>query len=332
MATIRKRGSKWQCIVRRDGRTASKSFAKRVDAVKWGAATEAQADAVGGSLPTRAQTEADTVQAVTVADALAVFRDDVTPTHRSGDREARCIDALLKHHKSFTRLRLDALTSADVSNWRDRRLKQVSPSTVRREMTLLRSAVGHAIGAAAVNVVAQVKRPKADDQRERRLQHGEWQALLDACDAGRNTLIRPLIVLVVETGMRRGELLSMQWRHIDLQRCTVFLPKTKNGHARTVPLSPSAVDVLSSLPRTDDRCIPLSGDCVRQGFERVRRRAGSDDLRFHDLRHECISRLVERGLTLFEVQQVSGHRTLQMLQRYVHLQVSGVVAKLHAAE
>ncbi|WP_371810782.1 site-specific integrase [Ruegeria sp. HKCCD7318] len=166
-------------------------------------------------------------------------------------------------------------------------------------------------------------------QGERRLQAGEWPRLMQACDQDRNKLLRPLLVLAVETAMRRGELLAMEWRYVDLQRCTALLPKTKNGHARTVPLSPVAVETLLAMSRNHDRVFPLSGDCVRQGFDRLRRRAHAEDLRFHDLRHEAISRLVEHGLSLIEVQQVSGHRSLQMLQRYVHLQTDDIVAKLH---
>ncbi len=330
MATIRKRGNKWQCIVRRDGRTASKSFVKRADAVKWGNTVEAQADAVGGTLPTRAQTEADTVQAITLADALIAFRDTVVPTHRSSVNETASINAMLRRDGWLTRTNLTELSAAQVSKWRDRRLKQVAASTVVRELTLLQGAVGNALDTGTVNVVQQIKRPRVDDRRERRLQTDEWQRLMQACDRDRNKMLRPLLVLAVETAMRRGELLSMEWKHVDLDRCTVLLARTKNGRARTVPLSPTAVDVLHQLPRIDDRVLPLSGDCVRQAFERVRERAQVDDIRFHDLRHEAVSRLVERGLSLVEVRQVSGHRTMQMLQRYVHLQVADVVAKLHA--
>lgn len=330
MATIRKRGGKWQCIVRRDNRTASRSFTSKRDAVKWGAATEAAADAVGGSLPVRAQKQEDTVQTVTLADALAAFRDTVVPTHRSSVNETASINAILRRDRWLTRTRLAKLTAADVSKLRDQRLKQVSASTVVREMTLLQGAVGHSLDADATNVVQQVKRPRVHDRRERRLQVGELERLLGACDQDRNRLLRPLIVLALETAMRRGELLAVRWCDVDLERCTLFLPHTKSGHPRTVPLSPVALQTLAELPRTNERILPLSGDCVRQCFERIRARAGISDLRLHDLRHEAISRLVERGLSLIEVQQVSGHRTLQMLQRYVHLQVDDVVAKLHS--
>ncbi len=120
MATINKRPSgKWQATVRREGRSASKSFIKRVDAVRWAREMEMQADT--GAL-TRAA--AHKPSKCTMGEALIVFRDTVTPTHRSGDREARCIDALLKHQKSLCRLRLERLTVTDLTKWRDQRLKQ----------------------------------------------------------------------------------------------------------------------------------------------------------------------------------------------------------------
>ncbi len=328
MATINKRPSgKWQATVRRSGRSASKTFTKRSDAVRWARGTEMRAEL--GELQQPKPVEKD---ARTLSDALIVFRDKVVAIHRSSVNETASVNAILRRDSWLTRTKLTELSAAQLSKWRDRRLKQVAASTVVRELTLLQGAVGHALDAGAINVVQQVKRPRVDDRRERRLQAGEWQRLMQACDQDRNKLLRPLLVLAVETAMRRGELLAMQWRNVDLQRCTTLLPKTKNGHARTVPLSPVAVEVLVALARNDDRVFPLSGDCVRQGFERLRRRAQVEDLRFHDLRHEAVSRLVERGLSLIEVQQVSGHRTLQMLQRYVHLQTADIVAKLHAVE
>lgn len=146
-----------------------------------------------------------------------------------------------------------------------------------------------------------------------------------------NPLVKVALTLALETGMRRGELLSMRWRDLDLQRCTVMLPQTKNGHARTVPLSPAAVETMRALPRTGDRVLPISDNAVRLAWERLRARAGVTDLRFHDLRHDAISRLVERGFSMPEVQLISGHRDTRMLSRYVHLNAADLVAKLWKA-
>ena len=87
--------------------------------------------------------------------------------------------------------------------------------------------------------------------------------------------------------MRRGELLSMEWRNVDLDACTLLLPKTKNGYARLVPLSPRAVAVLAELPRTDDRVLPMTTNAVRLAWQRLRARAGVDDIRLHDLRAQA---------------------------------------------
>ena len=141
--------------------------------------------------------------------------------------------------------------------------------------------------------------------------------------------MKPLLQMALATGMRRGELLGMEWQHVDLVRCTVFLPRTKNGQARTVPLSPDAVRTLSELPCDAPRCFSMSGNAVRLAFDRLRRRAGITDLTFHDIRHEAISRFVESGLSLAQVQMMSGHRDLRMLLRYTHLAVEDIVAKLH---
>ncbi len=86
------------------------------------------------------------------------------------------------------------------------------------------------------------------------------------------------------------------------------------------------------LPSRDDRCLPLSGNSVRLVFERLRQGAGVVDLTFHDLRHEAVSRFVESGSSLAQVQMISGHRDLRMLMRYTHLQTDDIMAKLAAVE
>jgi integrase len=121
-----------------------------------------------------------------------------------------------------------------------------------------------------------------------------------ACDRGRTPLLRPLIVLAIETSMRRSELLDLDWEYVDLRLCVAYLPLTKNGDSRDVPLSRRAVQTLQQLradgPK-DTRVFPLTGNAVRQAFEHLRVRAGMSDLHFHDLRHEAISRLFEKGST-----------------------------------
>ena len=125
---------------------------------------------------------------------------------------------------------------------------------------------------------------------------GEWEKLLNAARAARNPFVEPIIRLARETGMRRGELLDIERKHVDVERRSLNIPMTKNGHARTIPLTLQAIAILRQHQR-DGRLFPITRNAFRLAWERVRQRAGVQDLRFHDLRHEAISRLFELGLT-----------------------------------
>lgn len=333
MATVVKRPSgKWQATVRSMGNSCSKSFSKRADAYSWARATELKAQ--NGELK---QLSAPTVVVMTLGQVLERYRDEITFAKRCVDNERYAINGFLRSCAKLARKSIDELTPNDFITHRDRRLQKMKPATVVRELGWMQHAIDIACSdwsqrVGAGNPVKQVRRPRIDNRRERRLQVGEWQALIGAVNDTRTPLLRPLLTLALATGMRRGELLSMQWRHVDLDRCTAFLPQTKNGRARTVPLSPTAASLLRELPRIDDKCVPLSDNSVRLAFERLRRRAGIVDLTFHDIRHEAVSRFVECGLSLAQVQMISGHRDLRMLMRYTHLQTDDIVAKLHALD
>lgn len=274
------------------------------------------------------------VLSMTLADVLTRYRDEITATKRCADTERCSVDAFLR--SKLARMRLDRLTPADVTAHRDMRLRSVKPSTIVRELGWIQHAIDIAMHdwqqhLPNGNPVKQVRRPRIDNRRERRLQAGEWERLMQAAHGRANPLMPSLLTLALQTAMRRGELLAMEWRHVDLQRCTVLLPRTKNGHARTVPLTREAVSTLATLPRTDTRCLPMSANAVRLAFERVRAQADIADLTLHDIRHEATSRFVERGLSLAQVQMVTGHRDLRMLMRYTHLAVDDIVTALHAA-
>jgi integrase len=203
---------------------------------------------------------------------------------------------------------------------------------VRRELAI----VGHCLEVARKewgfvlpsNPVQQVKLPRAGNPRERRAHPGELEKLLKACEFSRSGWLPAVIQLAVETGMRRSELLAMRWDDVDLQARTVLLRNTKNGLPRTVPLSPRALNVIKDTPRIGPTVFNISANALRLAWERLRRRAGVLELRFHDLRHEAVSRFFERGLNVPEVAMISGHRDPRMLFRYTHPKPEEVAAKL----
>lgn len=182
----------------------------------------------------------------------------------------------------------------------------------------------------SLNPVRMIRRPVPPRGRDRRLNDDEEQRLLDATEQGRSAYMRPLMVLAIETAMRQGEMLSLTWTDIDFDRRIAHLALTKNGESGDVPLSSRAIQALHDLRamQIDERVIPSTTSAFQQAWGHLRSRAGIPDLRFHDLRHEGVSRLLERGLNVIETAAVSGHRELRMLQRYSHLRAVDLVDRL----
>lgn len=327
MATIRKLRGRWQAMVRRKGlQPRAKSFDTKSDAERWARSLEAELDRCGNLPDTRL------AEKMTVRELLERYVAEITPAKRSASSETYRIKGMLTRPICFRTLAL--LTPADVARYRDERLAQVAPATVIRELNTL----GHAIDIGrkewgihlAQNPCRMIRRPVPPRGRNRRLQSGEEQRLLDAADAGRNPWMKPMIILAIETAMRQGELLSLTWDNLDLDKRVAHLPMTKNGEARDVPLSQRATEALRRLAdeRLDERVVPTTKSAVEQAWQHLRARAGCSDLRYHDLRHEAVTRLLERGLNVIETATISGHKELRMLQRYSHLKAVDLVERL----
>jgi len=212
----------------------------------------------------------------------------------------------------------------DFAAYRDERLETVKPSSVRREFDILRSVFEIARrewGYPLPNIVTEIKVSGASTHRERRLREGEFERLMKAARECRSDTIGRIIVFALETGMRRGEILAVEWGHIDWSEPSLLIPKTKNGHARIIPLTNKALTILERIRKAGvEKPFPITANALRMSWDRLRRRAGLTDLNFHDLRHERISSLFELGLSVPEVALVSGHRDLAMLNRYTHPQ------------
>jgi len=150
-----------------------------------------------------------------------------------------------------------------------------------------------------------------------------------SCQASSNPFLQPLVILAIETAMRRGELLGLRWEHVHLDQSFVHLPLTKNGDSRDVPLSPLARQTIEALPRSlAGVVIPVHPEALKGLWNRATRRADITDLRFHDLRHEATTRFFEKGLGVMEVAAITGHKDLRMLQRYVQLRPEDLALKL----
>jgi integrase len=168
-----------------------------------------------------------------------------------------------------------------------------------------------------------VRKPPNGKPRTRRLTTEDAEKLASGLSRTRSKLLTDITRFAIATGMRRSELLTLTWPNVDLKARTAHLPNTKNGEARTVPLSSAALGILEDQPQHDNTNIvfPMTGNAVRLAWERLKKRVGIEDLHFHDLRHEAISRFFEHGLSMPEVSAISGHKDPRMLMRYTHLKV-----------
>lgn len=144
--------------------------------------------------------------------------------------------------------------------------------------------------------------------------------------------MRTLLIVAIETGMRRSEILGLKWTDISHNRRVITLEMTKNGSGREVPMTQRAFDAVSQwkekAPVDESTVFPIAPGSFEQVWRRLLKRANIVGLRFHDLRHEGVSRLFERGLNVIEVSSISGHKELRMLKRYTHLSADNLVARL----
>lgn len=339
MASIRKRGPfQYQATVRRQGyEPQTKTFADRREAVAWAAQTEC--DMHSGSFASRAVADSTTLH-----DLIERYREDVTPEHKGSESEN--LRLLMLARSSLGHRIVSSLRSSDFASYRDLRLKSRKPATVVRELALFSVVLTRAIKEWNVNIenpLKNVYRPRARNERKRLLSHLEESALFaelvprTRCDNGQLapggtmcTWAKPIVHIAIETAMRRSEILSLEWRNVDLEQRVVVLPDTKNGYEREVPLSSVAVKVLSELPRTlgEGRVFPVTPAALKKVYERAVERAGISDLTFHDLRRVGIARLAKK-LDLMELATTTGHRQVNVLyQRYYSTKASQIADKL----
>jgi integrase len=356
LSTITHRGdSQWQAKVRRKGYpTQSRTFLYKDDAERWARSRERELETSG--VADRKEAERHSFHSI-----LERYQREVTPAKKSAAIESIKIDVILKD-ATLPCVKMSALSIVEVAAWRDRRLKVVSGATVNREMDVISTVINHARrewGLHMENPIQLVKRPEKARARDRRLKPKEEQYLFNALDAAprrsdgtfekaaRNPYFVPVLKLALETAMRRGELLALEWKHVDLKRQTARLPDTKNGDSRTVPLSSQAVKVLQKLPKPRrGRVFPITAMALRKGFarglERARAQYAADcgaarrrpdptflvDVHFQDTRHEAASRLAEKLSNVLELSAVTGHKDLRMLKRYYHPRAEDLAKKL----
>lgn len=271
--------------------------------------------------------------------ALEMYRTRVSMLKKGYAQEKYRVEQLSRSFLGPKTVR--NVTSVDIATYRDQRLaeinprtkKAISPSSVRLEMSLLSSFFDICRiewGLCDENPVSKVRKPKSPPGRDRRLTAREDRLIARYTHQHANTELYSIVALALETAMRQGEILKLAWEHINLKTGIAHLPSTKNGTKRDVPLSQRAREALSRLgPKPSGRVFCYTSDGLKSTWRFMTIKLEIEDLHFHDLRHEAISRLFELGtLDVMEVAAISGHKSLSMLKRYTHLSATKIVKKL----
>jgi integrase len=274
-------------------------------------------------------------EGTTLKEALERYKNEYVPNLSHPDSTVSRVH-LLQRRALASRF-LAAIRGKDIADYiREREAEGVAANTVRLDLATLSKVFELASkdwGMESLsNPVKKIHKPKIPSGRTRRLEGEEEKKLLEVCPLP----FRHVVRFALETAMRREEIATLTWNNVNIEKRYAFLPKTKNDEARTVPLSPVAIEILKEIRPQGDTANSIFGmgtQAITQAMDKARKRAKIEDLRFHDLRHEAISRLFENtDLDVMEIRMISGHKTLQMLARYTHLRTARLADRLAGAK
>jgi len=319
VASITKHKTGYRAQVERRGIRRSKVFPTKRQAQDWAARVEYEI------------LNGDKIAAeTTLGEVLDRYAREVSPKKR-GERWETIRLAKIRRDP-IARVRLRDLAPRHFADWRDRRLKEVAPASVIREMQLISSVLNLARrewGLIGENPLRDVAKPKKPPPRDRLPTEAEIEAMrFSAGEDLTKATARAFhaFLFALETAMRAGEIAGLTWDRVDLDRRVARLTHTKNGRPRDVPLSSEAIRLLQALPPDD----PVFGLTPRQLdvlFRKVRDRAGVAGLTFHDSRHAAITRLSKR-LDVLALARMVGHSDLRMLQVYYNESAEDLAKRL----
>jgi len=319
MAYFQKRGDTWLVQVRRKGhKSISRTFNTKAEGERWALQIESGMG-VGTYVDNRESLS------TTLFECLERYLIEIVPLKKGAKRDMNRVK--FWQREQLAQKGIGTIKQVDVAKWRDARIASgLSGSTVTKDLALLSHVFTIAIkewGFPLTNPVTLIRKPKAAIGRDRRLFDDEEQRILDSASPE----MRVFIIIAIETAMRRGEIhaLKRSW----VRGRVAYLPDTKNGSARAVPLSSRAIEAINSLPlRIDGNLWEYTIDTYTKTFDRICEANGIDGLRLHDLRHEATSRLFEKGLDIMQVKAITGHKSMQMLSRYTHLKADALAQLL----
>ena len=336
MASIQKRGLSYRARITRQGKsTLSATFYSRNQALQWARDTEAKL-----RLGIYEETASKAHINVSCKEAAQHYME----THSIHKKIVRCETSRLRILiKRWGNLPIEQINKAAILQLRDDLLSRGrSGETINHYFNTISKLFQMLVGdwdIPITNPIKGIKRMPPSPGRSKRVTAEIEGMLLEGCNALSLPLLSSILIFAIETGMRRGEIINLSWDDIDLPNRKAYLHTTKNGEPRQVPLAKRAIATLESMERSIcGKVFPMTYECLRSQFDRIKEHTKSkwagygknpfEDLRFHDLRHEALSRLSDAGLNVIELSYISGHKTLGMLKRYTHPSHQAIFMKL----
>ncbi len=340
-------GGQYRARIRINGATLTQTFQTCVQARAW-------LDDICAKhrRPDRRQ-RAVAAASLTLGEALEKRLDHITE-NKNHRNEGYAVRRILRDFPDLTGRPIYDVDEIDIKEFIEARSVQVAAATVNRDLCIL----SHTFNLARSqfecthlrNPIGPTTRLRVPSGRVRRLSLEEEVALLAQAaiyELTSTVPIGPIIRFACDTAMRCGEIAGLRWERVDLDRGTVYLPDTKNGDARSVPLWLEVRALLRDLGPKQEGPVWGAYEAIRSAWRRVKAAAvvaaeargnkklanSLSDLRFHDLRHEGTSRLIERtGWENSKIQAVTGHKTAAMLARYTHLRSADLASQMASLE
>lgn len=318
MASIRKVGKKWRAEVARKGVRKSAMFPTRQEAKDWAAHEEFLI--TGGE---------KVAASMSLGDLFDRYGKEVSPEKRGAHWEQIRLEKLRRD--PLARKRLSDVTAADLAKWRDARLSEVAPGSVRREMELMSAVFTRAVkewGLLRSSPLRDVRKPAPGRARERLPSADEIDRLRAAAGDLSTYTGRAFhaFMFSCETAMRAGEVCGLRWGHIDLDAAVVHLPMTKNGTSRDVPLSSVARAMLREL-QDRPKVFDMTPRQLDANWRKLRGKAKVEGLTFHDSRHAAITQLAQK-VEVMDLARIVGHKNVSQLLTYYNRSASDIASLL----
>lgn len=227
----------------------------------------------------------------------------------------------LNHLKNFFKDKtLSDITPDMIEKYKVKRKAEVSPSTVNKELACLKTLFSKAVewGKIETSPAKRVKKFKESNVKERILSSDEARRLIESASPH----LKPILILLLNTGMRRNEALSLRWENINFSKGFIFIEDSKSGKSRTVPMNLSVLEALKEIKRSSEFVFSFPGKKnikdIRTSFKSTCEKANIEGITLHSLRHTAASKMVEAGVDLVTVSKILGHASIQMTMRYAH--------------